>query len=161
MNGEPGDAAEPPKTAAPKHASGQRGRAPSRSQSRTLALQALYEADTSGHDPAEVVLRLSPDGSDETEPTAYAARLIAGVKVRRRELDQRIAEAAPQWPVDQLAVIDRNLLRIAIYELLYEPELPVGVVVNEAVELAKAFGAAASGRFVNGVLGAISAGRSE
>ncbi len=158
MNAGAGDAAEPPNGAAP-NTSGHRGRAPTRRQSRTLALQALYEADTSGHDPAEVVLRLSPDGSSETEPTAYAARLIAGVKTRRSELDERIARAAPQWPVDQLAVVDRNLLRIAIYELLYEPELPVGVVVNEAVELAKAYGSAASGRFVNGVLGAISAAR--
>lgn len=160
MSAETGDSAEPisgDERAGP----GRHARAATRRRSRTLALQALYEADTSGHDPAEVVRRLSPDGTDETEPTAYAARLIAGVKARRDELDERIARAAPQWPVDQLAVIDRNLLRIAIYELLFEAETPVGVAVNEAVDLAKTFGASASGRFVNGVLGAISAGRTD
>lgn len=154
------DSAEPDSDR-PRATGGRHGRAATRRQSRTLALQALYEADTSGHDPAEVVLRLSPDGGEETEPTAYAARLVAGVKGRRHELDDLIARSAPQWPVDQLAVIDRNLLRLAIYELLFEPDTPVGVAVNEAVELAKTFGSAASGRFVNGVLGAISACRAE
>lgn len=159
MSAYAGDAAEPPPEQ-PRALHGRHDRAATRRQSRILALQALYEADTSGHDPAEVVLRLSPDGTDQAEPAAYAARLIAGIKARRHELDDRIAHTAPQWPVEQLAVIDRNLLRIAIYELLFEPDTPIGVAVNEAVELAKAFGAQASGRFVNGVLGAISAGRS-
>jgi len=137
------------------------GRAGRRRLGRTLALQALYEADTSGHDPAVVVLRLCEDGGITGEPSEFAARLIAGIKTKRTELDALIANAAPQWPVGQLAVIDRNLLRVAIYELLFEVDTPVSVTVNEAVELAKTYGAEASPRFVNGVLGAVNATRAE
>jgi N utilization substance protein B len=119
----------------------------------------LYEADTAGHDPGEVVQRLSEDGGISGEPAAYAVQLIAGVKARRAELDDLIGRSAPQWPVSQLAVIDRNLLRIAIFELLFEDETPVSVAVNEAVELAKTFGGEGSPRFINGVLGTLSANR--
>lgn len=155
-----GDAGAPPAARQPlPDAAPLRGRAARRRLARTLALQALYEADTAGHDPGEVVQRLSEDGGISGEPAAYAVQLIAGVKARRAELDDLIGRSAPQWPVSQLAVIDRNLLRIAIFELLFEDETPVSVAVNEAVELAKTFGGEGSPRFINGVLGTLSANR--
>lgn len=129
--------------------------AASRRRSRILTLQALYEADASGHDPAGVVTRLTADEQFAGDSAAFALRLIAGIKRRHQELDERIRAAAPQWPVEQLAAVDRNILRIAIYEMLFENETPTRVAVNEAVELAKAFGSEASSRFVNGVLGGL------
>jgi N utilization substance protein B len=133
------------------------GMAAGRHRGRALTLQALYEADQSGHDPAISIERLIEDERAGTEPAAFARRLVAGVKQSRAQIDGYIRGSAPQWPLDQLAVVDRNILRIAIYEMLIENETPVRVAVNEAVELAKAFGSDASSRFVNGVLGALSA----
>jgi N utilization substance protein B len=127
-----------------------------RRRARILALQSLYEADTSGHDPGAVLERLIADEGVGRESAQYARNLVGGAVQSRLELDRRIAAAAPQWPVAQLAVVDRNVLRIAIYELLFDNETPVRVAVNEAVELAKAFGSDGSARFVNGVLGALS-----
>lgn len=138
-----------------------RSMAADRHRGRTLALQALYEADAAGHDPAATVERLSAEEQASADAAAFARTLIAGIKRTRRELDGEIRQAAPQWPLEQLAVVDRNVLRIAIYELLVENETPVRVAVNEAVELAKTFGSDASARFVNGVLGAISDRRPE
>jgi N utilization substance protein B len=128
-----------------------------RHRARVLALQALYEADQSGHDPAVSVERLSSAERAAEQTATYAGRLIDGIKERRQELDEHIRHSAPQWPVEQLAVVDRNILRIAIYEMLLDGETPMRVAVNEAVELAKAFGSDSSPRFVNGVLGALSA----
>ena len=126
-----------------------------RHRARVIVLQALYEADQSGHDPGATVERIVGEESVVEEAAAYARRVVAGIKARRAVIDQRIGEAAPQWPVEQLAVVDRNILRIAIYEMLLD-DTPVGVAVNEAVELAKAYGSDSSPRFVNGVLGALS-----
>jgi len=163
VNGDAGDSSAGPAEDEDAAAPGGRlhGRAARRRLARTLALQALYEADTSGHDPAVALQRLIEEGAIAAEPAAFAVHLIAGVKAARAELDAEIAHSAPQWPVEQLAVIDRNLLRIAIYEITFDEETPVSVAVNEAVELAKTFGGEASPRFVNGVLGAVSAGRGE
>jgi N utilization substance protein B len=148
---------------APERAHGKKpaSQATGRHRGRTLVLQALYEADTSGHDPAGVVERLVLDENVGHEPAEFARSLIEGIKRSRKEIDQHIRESAPQWPVEQLAVVDRNVLRIAIYELLFERDTPVRVAVNEAVELAKAFGSATSGRFINGVLGAVAPLRPE
>lgn len=149
----PGEASPSPPRKANLPAARRRGRA--------LALQALYEADASGHNPATTVERLIENETLQAETQRFARWLVAGVARARPAIDDDIRRAATQWPVEQLAVVDRNILRIAIYEMLVENETPVRIAVNEAVELAKAFGAESSPRFVNGVLGALSTGRRE
>jgi len=126
-----------------------------RRRSRILALQALYEIDTTHH-PAGTVLdqRLAEDPLPD-EGEAFARELITGVMKHQAELDELIQRYAPEWPVDQMAVVDRNVLRIAIYEFLISKATPIKVAINEAVELAKLFGSDSAPRFVNGVLGAL------
>ena len=126
-----------------------------RRRSRILALQALYEIDTTHH-PAGTVLdqRLAEDPLPD-EGEAFARELITGVMKHQAELDELIQHYAPEWPVDQMAVVDRNVLRIAIYEFFISKATPIKVAINEAVELAKLFGSDSAPRFVNGVLGAL------
>lgn len=140
-----------------------------------LALQILYEVDLTAHDLSETLERTLADeeelarvAAEEDEvPGARAAvaqtralrehvqRLVTGSVAARDEVDELIAEAAPAFPVARVPAIDRNVLRLAVYELLREPEVPPKVAINEAVELAKRYGGDSSGRFVNGVLGTI------
>jgi N utilization substance protein B len=126
-----------------------------RHRARVAALQALYEIDSSGHSP-EVVIeqRLEDDDLPESGAT-FSRELVRGVKSHQDQLDALIGRYAPEWPVDQIATIDRNVLRISIYEILFCPDTPTKVAINEAVELAKQFGSDSSGRFVNGVLGTL------
>jgi N utilization substance protein B len=126
-----------------------------RRRSRILALQALYEIDTTHH-PVGTVLdqRLAEDPLPD-EGEAFARELITGVMQHQAELDELIQRYAPEWPVDQMAVVDRNVLRIAIYEFSISKMTPIKVAINEAVELAKVFGSDSAPRFVNGVLGAL------
>ena len=127
-----------------------------RRRARTLALQTLYEVDVSGHSPAEVLQRLATDLAANETAVAYAREIITGIAHRRAEIDQRIARHAPAYPVAQMPAIDRNLLRIGIYELTTNSTtIPVGVAISEAVELAKRYGSDSSSRFVNGVLGSV------
>lgn len=128
-----------------------------RHQARCLALQALYEVDCTDH-PVGVVIneRLASDNFRE-EIHTLTNRLVAGVLEHRGRLDTLIRRYAPEWPLDQIAVIDRNILRIAIYELIVDDSVPVKVAINEAVELAKTFGTESTPRFVNGVLGTLAA----
>ena len=129
-----------------------------RRQARTIVLQVLYEADVANH-PAGTALdhRLAAQPLSE-QAEAFARRLLAAVLAHRHQLNSLIVRYAPEWPLDQMAVVDRNILRIAICEL-GETELgtPVKVAINEAVEMAKLFGSDSSPRFVNGVLGALMA----
>jgi N utilization substance protein B len=85
----------------------------------------------------------------------FARELVEGVSTHQERLDSLIACYAPEWPVDQIAIVDRNVLRISIYEILMREDTPTKVAINEAVELAKQFGSDSSGRFVNGVLGSL------
>lgn len=136
-----------------------------RQLARRLAVQALFEVDSVGHLPGDVIdARLAnpaptEDGDDPTvtvsaESAAFLRLLVAGVITHRAALDSIIARYAPEWPVDQLAIIDRNVLRLALYEIgCRQLQTPPKVVINEAVELAKHFGSDNSPRFVNGVLG--------
>ena len=118
-----------------------------------VALQSLFEIDCVGHD-VEVVLEYRlPDSKLPPNGQAFARMLVQGVVGRLDDLDRLISKYAPEWPVDQMAVIDRNILRIAIYEIATSESTPVKVAINEAVELAKMFGSGSSRRFVNGVLG--------
>lgn len=134
-----------------------------RHQARQLALQALYEIDSTNH-PVGVVIseRLASDSFRE-EMRALTVRLVTGVLEHQEYLNTLIRRYAPEWPLDQIAVIDRNILRIAIFELLIDPDhtVPIKVAINEAVELAKTFGAESTPRFVNGVLGTLAARESQ
>jgi len=126
-----------------------------RHRARGLALQVLYEIDTTGHEPEEVVCRqlaatiLSPDNS------RFATELVQGVLAHKIRIDDYIRRFARAWPIEQMAVIDRNILRLAIFEVLVDNRVPVRAAINEAIELAKDFGGQSSPRFVNGVLSAI------
>ncbi len=122
-----------------------------RREARERALGLLYEADAKGRSPGEVVdaLPVPLDG--------YARRLVLGVEEERDDLDARISRLAVNWTLDRLAAVDAILLRIAGYELGRCPDVPTGVVLNEAVELAKAYSTDGSGRFVNGVLASLAA----
>jgi N utilization substance protein B len=128
-----------------------------RHKARTIALQALYEIDAAGRQGDTVVERLL-DGADFSEENSdFVRELVGGTLRHRDEIDGNIRRFAPAWPVDQLAIIDRNILRLAIFEILFNNKVPVKVAVSEAVELAKTFGSENSARFVNGVLGSLSA----
>lgn len=128
-----------------------------RHQARILAMQALFEHDMTAHDLEDVLARLSDEEGEDVPPPVrdHTFRLARGVDSRCAEIDPYIAEAAPAFPIPQLAAIDRSVLRLAVYELLFERDVPFRVVINEAVEIAKRFGGPSSGRFVNGVLGTI------
>jgi N utilization substance protein B len=126
-----------------------------RTRARGIALQALYELDITNH-PAGLVLqeRASESGLDD-ELIQFFRSIVLGVLPIRAELDSFIADHATDWPLDQVAVIDRNILRIALWEFALAEDIPLKVAINEAVELAKTYGSDSAPRFVNGVLGAL------
>jgi N utilization substance protein B len=126
-----------------------------RHRARIAALQALFEIDCAGHNPAVVIQRRLEEAGLPESGIRFAHELVQGVNAHQERLDTLIGRYAPEWPVDQIAIIDRNVLRIAIYELLFRDDTPTKVAINEAVELAKEFGSESSGRFVNGVLGSL------
>ena len=126
-----------------------------RHQARIAALQALFEIDCAHHNPAAVIERRLNDVPLPEAGAHFAQDLVQGVSKEREQLDFLIGRYAPEWPVDQIAIIDRNILRMAIYEILVRNDTPVKVAINEAVELAKEFGSDSAGRFVNGVLGSL------
>jgi transcription antitermination protein NusB len=128
-----------------------------RRKARSLALQALYEIDAVGHDPEVTLNHLLEEANMTGENASFAQELVRGVVQYKKKLDEHIRRFAPAWPVEQIAIIDRNILRLAIFEILLDNKVPVKVAINEAVELAKDFGSDNSPRFVNGVLGAVSA----
>jgi N utilization substance protein B len=133
----------------------------SRTRARSLALQALYEIDITNHPPAEVFrtrLEEAPLGDDLAE---FARQIIFGVISLLPDLDRLISKYAPEWPLEQIAAIDRNILRIAFWEFAVQRETPVKVAINEAVELAKLFGSDSASRFVNGVLGSLAEHQNE
>ena len=128
-----------------------------RTKARSLALQVLYEIDLVDH-PLGTALkfRLEEDPLDE-RLAEFVQAIVQGVWPIRHNLDGFIAEHAPEWPLDQVAIIDRNILRIALWEFAVNGETPIKVAINEAVELAKTYGSDSSPRFVNGVLGSLAA----
>ncbi len=127
-----------------------------RRRARALALQALYEVDSAGHDVEGVLSRLLDETRLSEENSAFVRELVIGVVRDKEKIDLDIQSFAPAWPVEQISVVDRNILRLAIFEILLDNKVPVKVAINEAVELAKTFGSDNSPKFVNGVLGAIS-----
>jgi len=126
-----------------------------RTRARSLALQVLYEIDMANHPPAEVFKERLEESPLSPELSEFARQIIFGVLPLISVLDQAIAKYAPEWPFDQIAAIDRNILRIACWEFAIFHDTPVKVAINEAVELAKHFGSDSAPRFVNGVLGSL------
>ena len=131
-------------------------------RARIAVLEALYESETSNHDPEAVYERqmerletVDPEVA-AAGPRGYGKGMLRGIWKHRQELDGRIGAAAPKYPVSAMAVVDRNVLRLAIWELVSDNSAPVGAIVNEAVELANRYGGESSPRFVNGVLRTIS-----
>jgi len=126
-----------------------------RRKSRVAVLQALYEADVSGHDARNSLTRLTTEESLSEAQIKFAQHLLEGVLSERDAIDDIIRKAAPQWPLEQLSAIDRNILRLAIREILMNNGAPIRAAINEAVELAKSYGSDNSAKFVNGVLGSV------
>jgi N utilization substance protein B len=124
----------------------------SRSRCREWALQFLYQAEFTGAPRPEAVEWFWRHFHQEGAPPAYLRELVAGVASHQEELDAFIVRYSEHWRLSRMTIVDRNLLRLAIYELLYQPQIPPKVVINEAVEMAKRYGSEASGGFVNGIL---------
>lgn len=126
-----------------------------RTRARSLALQVLYEVDIANHPPADVFKSRLEEAPLTNDLSEFARQIIFGVLPLTNNLDLLIARFAPDWPLDQIAAIDRNILRIALWEFAVLRETPIKVAINEAVELAKLYGSDSAPRFVNGVLGAL------
>jgi N utilization substance protein B len=126
-----------------------------RRRARRVTLETLYEYDIAEHPVGEVLQRRLLDNPMENAGVEFTSQLVTGVIANLHDIDKLIARYAPEWPLDQMAVIDRNILRIAIFEFLILGETPVKVAINEAVELAKLYASDSAPRFINGVLGSL------
>ena len=120
-----------------------------------MTLEALYEIDLADHPPEEVLERRLHEQVMESAGVDFSQKLLYGVLEHLQGIDTLISRYAPEWPLEQMAIIDRNVLRIAIFEFLVDTETPVKVAINEAVELAKVYGSDSAPRFINGVLGSL------
>ncbi|MBU1663325.1 transcription antitermination factor NusB [Patescibacteria group bacterium] len=125
---------------------------------RTIAMQTLFSWDFNGKQEKDLT-DLIEQNFKQFAPTfndhGFVKRIINGVIKHEAEIDSYITKYATEWPLDQITIVDRNILRIGIYELLFDQDIPAKVAINEAIEIAKVFGGESSGKFVNGVLGAI------
>ncbi|NLG96794.1 MAG: transcription antitermination factor NusB [Chloroflexi bacterium] len=127
----------------------------SRTKARSIALQALYEIDITGHPPAAAIEERLLDEPLEAHLAEFARQIVYGVLPIVQKLDDFIAQHAPEWPMDQVAIIDRNILRIALWEFAVSGVTPIKVAINEAIEMSKIYGSDSTPRFVNGVLGSL------
>ena len=130
----------------------------SRHLSRTIVLQSLYEWDFGGRDKSkisEIVKHNIENFAPGLEDTSFINELISGILDNLNEIDLLIEKTAPEYPIEQITIVDRNILRLGIYEMRFSSEVPPKVAINEAIELAKKFGGESSGKFINGVLGSI------
>ena len=132
-----------------------------RTRARSIALQALYEIDLVGHPLGTVLQHRLEDAALEDRLVKFTESITMGVWPMKDVLDTFISEHAPEWPLDQVATVDRNILRIALWEFAVNGDTPIKVAINEAVELAKTFGSDSSPRFINGVLGSLAARENE
>lgn len=128
-----------------------------RRKARALALQTLYEVECTNHPVEEVLAQRLSEKPLTTDGEKFLRALVAGVLENAARLDAEIARHAPEWPLDQMALVDRSILRMALWEFAIGRETPLKVAINEAVELAKEYGSDSAARFVNGVLGAVAA----
>lgn len=127
----------------------------SRTRARSVALQVLYEYDQSKHQVGYIFENRLEENPLDQNLVEFSQKIVSGVFPLIHDLDEQISKYAPEWPFDQVAIIDRNILRIALWEMVYDSETPIKVIINEAIELAKLFGSDATPRFVNGVLGSL------
>lgn len=118
-------------------------------------MQFLYESEVTGHSPSEILVRTRNQGGTPEETLEYASDLLTGIRARREAILKEIEIAAPDYPVDDIAIIDRTILEIALFEALYGGDVPPRAAINEAVGIAREYGGEASSRFVNAVLGQI------
>jgi N utilization substance protein B len=128
-----------------------------RRKARSVALQVLYEVDCTEH-PLDDAFRIRIEETAlDADLILFTRKLVDGVRTRAIDLDVLIQKHAPEWPLDQMAIVDRNILRMAIWEFAVDRTTPIKVAINEAIELAKLFGSDSAARFVNGVLGSLAA----
>ena len=132
-----------------------------RTKARSIALQALYEIDIANNSIGTVLAARFTDAELEERLQDFSLAIVRGIVPLRSMLDGYIADHAPEWPIDQVSIIDRNLIRIALWEFAVNGETPVKVAINEAIELAKRFGSDSTPRFVNGVLGSLAEQKNE
>lgn len=132
-----------------------------RTQARGIALQVLYEIDLVGHPLGSTLQYRLREAELEDRLADFVHQIVRGIAPVMDTLDQLIAEHAPEWPLKQVAIIDRNILRIALWEFAVSDDTPMKVAINEAVELAKTYGSDSSPRFVNGVLGSLASRHEE
>lgn len=134
----------------------------SRTKARSVALQVLYEVDLAGHLPGVVLeQRLEDENITDEKSIDFISKIVKGVYPNIERLDEFIAQHAPEWPLEQVATIDRNIIRIALWEFAVENCTPIKVAINEAIELSKIYGSDSTPRFVNGVLGSLADRRTE
>ena len=133
----------------------------SRTKARSIALQVLYEYDVTGHKPGAILEQRLEDAELDLKSAEFSRQIVFGIIPNIQNLDEVIAIHAPEWPMDQVAIIDRNILRIALWEFAILDVTPLKVAINEAVELSKVFGSDSTPRFVNGVLGSLATRQNE
>ncbi|MFA5029780.1 MAG: transcription antitermination factor NusB [Patescibacteria group bacterium] len=124
---------------------------------RTLAIQTLYQWDFNGQkeDVLQIMEKNRQEFAPEFDDGGFIKHLIEGIKSNLKQIDALITKFAPEWPLEQITIVDRNVLRLGTFELKFDESIPAKVAINEAIELAKTFGGESSGKFVNGVLGAV------
>jgi len=126
-----------------------------RHKSRIITLQVLYELDCSNHRAEDILERLTTENIIASEIADFVRHLTSGIGINKIKIDETISKFAPAFPVKQLSAVDRNILRIALYEMLFDSEVPYKAVINEAIELSKHFSSDTSPKFINGVLGSV------
>jgi N utilization substance protein B len=128
-----------------------------RHQARELALKVLFQLEGSDDDVDEVLRYHAAEGAASPDVAVFAGQLVRGVIENREKLDQILSEASEHWKLDQMAKVDRIILRIAVYEIAIDRHVPTKAAINESIELAKTFSGDEAGRFVNGILGRVAA----
>jgi N utilization substance protein B len=128
-----------------------------RHQARELALKVLFQLESSGDDLDEVLQYHAAEGAATSDVTNFAGQLVRGVMANREKLDSILSETSEHWKLDQMAKVDRIVLRIAVYEITIDRQVPTKAAINESIELAKTFSGEEAGRFVNGILGRVAA----
>jgi len=128
---------------------------PNRHLSRIIIMQSLYEWDFRPEIDINKIVQRNIENFKEDCDQEFIHKIIGGVEKNLKKIDQIISKSAPEWPIEQIASIDKTILRLSVYELIFDREVPPRVVINEAVELAKAYGGENSFKFVNGVLGTL------
>ena len=128
-----------------------------RHQARELALKVLFQLEGSDDDPDEVLAYHAAEGAATADVAAFAGQLVRGVIANQEKLDAILSEASDNWRIEQMAKVDRVVLRIAVYEITIDRHVPTKAAINESIELAKTFSGDEAGRFVNGILGRVAA----